>query len=74
MYMKRWQDYAACRSMDTEWFFDDAEEDANIENASKQVCAVCLVKDICLKQGIKGKEFGIWGGEMLKDGKLVDRC
>ncbi len=67
-----WKDFAACAGMNTEIFFDMAEADPIISQTVRQsVCGNCPVQDICLEAGIENKEWGIWGGEELKNGQVV---
>lgn len=67
-----WRDYAACLDMDTEMFFDRAEEDPVISQTVREfICGNCPVKDICLLEGIENKMWGIWGGEELKNGQII---
>lgn len=57
--------------MDTELFFDTAEKDPVVADSIKNnLCANCPVQDMCLLDGIQNKEYGIWGGEWLKNGQI----
>ncbi|MDH6143508.1 MULTISPECIES: WhiB family transcriptional regulator [Kitasatospora] len=62
-----WQLRAACRSVDTSLFFhpfgERGEAHDNREQAAKQVCARCPVRDACLSHALRVREpYGVWGG------------
>lgn len=65
-----WRDYSKCAGLNTEYFFDFYEYDPMIANVIDSLCATCPVKDFCLEEGVKGKEWGVWGGMFLVNGKL----
>lgn len=59
-----------CR-WEPELFF--AEAPADIE-AAKEVCRDCPVKEQCLDDALERREpWGVWGGELLVAGKVVER-
>lgn len=64
-----WQDLAACQGMDTEWFYDDFEDDIQLAKQVDAVCFSCPVQRQCLKAGETNKEEGQWGGFYLINGK-----
>jgi hypothetical protein len=39
---------------------------------AKLICAACPFRPGCLAEGIRQRESGIWGGERLSDGRVVD--
>ena len=63
-----WWQLAKCRGMDTNIFYDKAEENSIIYENVKQMCESCPVKKSCLAEGIKFKGHGIWGGVYLQLG------
>jgi WhiB family redox-sensing transcriptional regulator len=63
-----WWDLAACKGMDTNLFYDKYESDVNIAKSIDQACLSCPVAKNCLKAGIEGNEYGIWGGIYLNSG------
>lgn len=66
-----WKDLALCAKMpEPEVFHSLAEKDSKFEDQAKAVCAACPVRKICLEEGIRNKEYGIWGGETLVAGKV----
>jgi WhiB family redox-sensing transcriptional regulator len=55
-----WRLEAACRGMDTRWFFPQRGESVREQYA---VCNECPVKAPCLEYALQNKETsGIWGG------------
>lgn len=56
-----WQEWAACRDADTDWFFP--EQGGTAWAKAKALCAVCPVKQACLNHANAVPEkAGIWGG------------
>ena len=68
--MHRWKDNAECLGMDTNLFFDKYEEDPHVAKAVDRICQRCPVNQDCFASGISQKEWGVWGGVYLKDGKI----
>lgn len=64
----RWQDRAACKGMDPTIFFgpenaETVKEKRDREDAAKEVCNTCPVKQECLEYALEAREaYGIWGG------------
>ena len=56
--------------MDTNLFFDKYEEDHSIAKSIDKMCQECHVNKQCFAWGISNKEWGVWGGVYLKDGKI----
>ncbi len=71
-----WQDLGSCAGMVTESenqieiFFDDYESDPFIAESTDQMCMSCPVAKQCGLAGVRGKEWGVWGGVYLRDGKI----
>ncbi|MFF8610842.1 WhiB family transcriptional regulator [Streptomyces sp. NPDC015346] len=62
----RWEDFAACRTVDPDLFFPDGRGAVRVaqEEAAKAVCRnVCLVRQQCLRQALDTRQTeGVWGG------------
>lgn len=78
-----WRSSAACLEEDPEQFFaNDLDETGNIgrarrENveATKAICARCIVTDFCLREAIKNDEHsGIWGGLTTIERQAIKRA
>lgn len=68
--MHRWKDEGKCLGMDTNLFFDKYEEDQSIAKSVDKMCNGCPVNKTCFASGVSSKEWGVWGGLYLKDGKI----
>jgi hypothetical protein len=68
--MHGWRDSAKCLGLDTNLFFDKYEEDQNIAKTIDGICHRCPVNQHCFALGVSNKEWGVWGGVYLKDGKI----
>lgn len=68
--MHRWKDEAKCLNMDTNIFFDKYEEDQHLASSVDSICHRCPVNKNCFAWGVSNKEWGVWGGIYLKDGKI----
>lgn len=64
-----WKDNAPCKNLDTNIFFDKYEEDIENRLMVDAFCMSCPLITKCFANGISGKEWGIWGGIYLEDGK-----
>lgn len=72
--MSRWMDDAACLNAPLAFFFADRptkreEEDAEDKLAEWVVpmfCAICPIREQCLKVGLK-EDSGIWGGKTSRE-------
>jgi len=56
--------------MDTNIFFDKYEEDNHLASSVDNICQHCPVNKNCFAWGVSNKEWGVWGGIYLKDGKI----
>lgn len=70
MDVHKWKDEASCLGYDTDLFFDKYEENENLRPAVEQICASCPVMRQCFAVGISQKEWGVWGGIYLENGKI----
>jgi hypothetical protein len=66
----KWKDEAACIDFDRNLFFDKYEEDLNLRPAIDKFCGECPVARQCFAVGISQKEWGVWGGIYLENGKI----
>ncbi len=62
-----WQRRAACRMLDSEWFFHpDGERGSARRRRSERaqrICRGCPVREQCLRHALQvEEEFGVWGG------------
>lgn len=65
-----WKDDASCRDYDTNLFFDKYEEEVQHRPAIENLCSGCPVARQCFAVGISQKEWGVWGGIYLENGKI----
>lgn len=68
--MHRWKDEGKCLGMDTNFFFDKYEEDHALAKTIDNLCHSCPINRKCFAWGVTNKEWGVWGGVYLKDGKI----
>ena len=66
----KWFHLAACNNMPINWFYDDYESNKTHAAQMDETCLACPVARFCLEEGIKGKEFGVWGGIYLNLGRV----
>ena len=64
-----WKDNGLCRDYDTNLFFDKYEEDLDLRPAIDNLCSTCPVARICFAVGVSQKEWGVWGGIYIENGK-----
>ena len=65
-----WKDDASCLGYDTNLFFDKYEEDEQLRPAIDKVCLSCPVMKECFAVGVSQKEWGVWGGVYMENGKI----
>ena len=72
--MSNWREQGLCARLDTEEFFEKYETsvkgDTLDAHETDAFCQSCPVNQTCLATGVSGKEWGVWGGVYLKDGKI----
>lgn len=66
----KWYHLAACKNMDVNFFYDTYEVDAESAKQIDQMCLHCPVIRQCYKEGVAGKEKGVWGGIYLNLGRV----
>ena len=64
-----WKDKGLCRDYDTNLFFDKYEEDLDLRPAIDNLCSTCPVARTCFAVGVSQKEWGVWGGIYIENGK-----
>lgn len=65
-----WKDDASCKDYDRNLFFDTYEEEVNHRPAIDNLCGKCPVARQCFAVGVSQKEWGVWGGVYLENGKI----
>lgn len=66
----QWKDEAACLGSNVNDFFDTYEENEDVRPVVDSICKLCPVRRMCFANGISGKEWGVWGGVYLENGKI----
>lgn len=59
-----------CVGYDDPDVFDPADEAGLAE--AQAVCAGCGVRTLCLSLGVDRREWGVWGGVLLENGKPIE--
>ena len=70
MNRNEWKDQAACLGYDTNLFFDKYEDNPSLRPAVDKVCESCPVARECFAVGDSQKEWGVWGGIYIENGKI----
>lgn len=65
-----WKLSASCKDYETNLFFDDYEENESLRPAIDKICSQCPVAKQCFAVGVSQKEWGVWGGIYLENGKI----
>lgn len=65
-----WKNNAKCLNYDVNLFFDKYEEEEKLRPAIEKICSECPVARTCFAVGISQKEWGVWGGVYLENGKI----
>jgi len=66
-----WRQRAACRGLDPQIFYPEAEEEAG---RAKAVCGRCQVRQACLEHALsKGEREGVWGGATERERRRILR-
>lgn len=66
----RWYHVSVCKGMETNWFYDDYENDPVFAKVIDGICESCPVRAMCLRDGVENNEYGVWGGVFLNNGKM----
>lgn len=70
MNKNEWKDSGLCRDYDTNMFFDTYEEDEVLRPAIDSLCSRCPMAKQCFAVGVSQKEWGVWGGIYIENGKI----
>jgi hypothetical protein len=70
MNKNEWKDEGICRDYDTNLFFDKYEEDIDLRPAIDNLCSGCPMARQCFAFGVSHKEWGVWGGIYIENGKI----
>lgn len=65
-----WKENAPCKGLDTDLFFDKYENDLEVRSFVEEVCSECPLARHCFAVGVSQKEWGVWGGIYLENGKI----
>jgi hypothetical protein len=65
-----WEKSANCSGYDRNLFFDKYEENLLVRSEIDDLCSACPVARHCFAVGISQKEYGVWGGIYLENGKI----
>lgn len=66
-----WRSKAACHGLDSQTFYPETDEEAEI---AKDVCAVCSVQSACLEYALARREKdGVWGGCTERERRRIIR-
>lgn len=65
-----WKDDADCLNYDVNLFFDTYEEDESIRPIIDDLCSGCPLARQCFAVGVSQKEWGVWGGIYIENGKI----
>lgn len=65
-----WKENGKCKDFDTNFFFDKYEEDLDLRLAVDNLCSTCPMAKHCFAVGVSQKEWGVWGGIYLENGKI----
>jgi len=65
-----WKNDARCKGYDPNLFFDKYEENEKLRPAIEKLCSECPVMRECFAVGVSQKEWGVWGGVYLENGKI----
>lgn len=65
-----WKDDAPCKDLDTNLFFDKYEDDLELRPKMDSFCSECPLVRHCFAIGVSQKEWGVWGGVYLENGKI----
>jgi len=65
-----WKESASCRDYEVNLFFDDYEDNESRRPAIDKICSECPVAKQCFAVGVSQREWGVWGGIYLENGKI----
>jgi hypothetical protein len=65
-----WKESGKCREYDTNLFFDKYEDNLELRPAIDNLCSTCPMARHCFAVGVSQKEWGVWGGIYIENGKI----
>lgn len=65
-----WKNDADCLNYEVNSFFDEYEENEELRPEIDQLCSECPLARHCFAVGVSQKEWGVWGGIYLENGKI----
>ncbi len=65
-----WKDEALCIGEDINNFFDNYEEDVEVRKEVDSLCEICPLARTCFAVGVSTKQWGVWGGVYMENGKI----
>jgi hypothetical protein len=65
-----WKDDASCLDLNTNFYFEEYEDNIDLRSGIDNICMSCPVRKVCFANGVSGKEWGIWGGVYLEGGEI----
>ena len=65
-----WKDTADCLNYEVNLFFDKYEDEIELRPAVDKICSDCPLARRCFAVGVSQKEWGVWGGVYLENGKI----
>lgn len=76
-----WYHLAICQGMNDpkpdgdpnkhkDYFYEEYESDPVVAKVMDDICLSCPVRAACLREGVENKEWGLWGGVFLNNGKM----
>lgn len=68
MSSESWKEFANCKGMEVNKFFDDYENSIKVQLEVDKVCGNCVVRSQCLEWAIEeGLTGGVFGRRYFKD-------
>lgn len=69
----KWYHLSVCQGMTTEYFYDEYESDPVLADTMDGICLSCPVRTMCLGEGMRNKDYGLWGGWFLTAGRIDEQ-
>jgi WhiB family redox-sensing transcriptional regulator len=69
----QWRERGRCKGVDPAVFYPDDDDEDPAEEA-KEICASCVVREVCLEHAIAMREkIGVWGGYTSRERRRLVR-
>ena len=65
-----WKDEASGLGLNTNFYFEEYEDNIELRSGMDKICMNCPVRKVCFANGVSGKEWGVWGGVYLEGGEV----